>query len=137
MHKAILFTIVAVLIGSAFYGGMRYEASRQPSFSGGPMMTQGSNGKIVNLGGGEQAGTFISGSVLSVDETSFTMQLPQGGSRVVLFGSTTPITKSTGGTIEDIQAGETVTVTGRANDDGSISTQSIQIGGQLQRTQGQ
>lgn len=129
MNKAskIILGIVILLIvgGGAFYGGVSYGKSQtnasttaaRASFAGRP-------GRTGAAGAG-----FTMGTILSNDGSSITLQLPTttGGSKIILYSPTTQISKTASGTATDLATGTTVTVTGTANSDGSITAQSIQI----------
>lgn len=79
--------------------------------------------------GGQAGGGFTAGEIISKDERSITVSLPEGGSRIIFITESTPVQKSAAGTLADLAVGTQVVVTGSANQDGSISAQSVQIGG--------
>jgi hypothetical protein len=124
----ILVIAVVVVVGLAFWGGMQYgSGSTQPNTS----QSRTSSTQAGNFAGrrnsqGQQAG-FVSGSVLNQDTQSITVQARDGSSKIVLFSSSTKVTKSVDGTVGDLQSGEQVTAMGVANSDGSVTAQSIQI----------
>ena len=129
---AVIGVIIAVGI-LAFFGGMKYQGSRQPAFNrqafGGP---QGAAGMRNNAGGGGMGGRAganrpVSGDVISTDDTSITVKLPDGSSKIVLVTSTTQINKASQATITDISAGTKVAVFGANNPDGSVTAQNIQL----------
>ena len=125
--------IVAVIVGGiSFYTGMRYGRN---IFSGSLSASAGQN-RFVQGGSttgamrnrqGNALGGFTSGEVISKDETSITLKVQTGGSKIIILGGSTQVMKSTEGSISDVKAGETVIVTGTPNSDGSITAQSIQI----------
>ena len=67
------------------------------------------------------------GEVISADDKSITIKLRDGGSQIIFFTPSTPVTKSVSSSASDVAVGEQVTVSGAKNQDGSISAQSIQI----------
>ncbi|MDO8560613.1 MAG: hypothetical protein Q7R91_00140 [bacterium] len=133
---------VAVVVGSgAFYGGMKYGqntaatqgarglANLTPEERQARMQQFGSAG----LAGGSPRGTtrggggFTAGEIISKDDKSITVKLNDGGSKIIFLTGTTPVTKNVSGTSQDLAIGKQVSVTGTANQDGSISAQSIQV----------
>lgn len=75
-----------------------------------------------NLGAG-----LLNGEVLAKDAQSVTIKMRDGGSKNVLFSTSTKILKSTAGVIDDLQVGDSVMVVGKTNSDGSVNAESIQI----------
>ena len=125
MQKNILILVAVIVLlavgGGAFYGGMIYGKSQnsKSSFGNGNFQTR------VNRGGG--AG-FISGTILAKDASSITLQLQNNnGSKIIFYSGTTQIGKFTSGTAGDLTTGDTVSVTGTTNSDGTITAQNIQI----------
>jgi len=83
------------------------------------------NGQRTRAGAG-----FTAGSILSKnDGTSFTVKLSTGGSEIVFLSPSSKIMKSATGTIEDLNVGDQVVVSGTANSDGSITASNVQLGG--------
>lgn len=125
--------LVALVIigGGAFYGGMKYAQSQTPTrgqFSNGQGM---GNGQFPGgPGGGTRGGVnggFTAGEIISKDETSITIKMQDGSTKIVLVGSSAQVMKSTTGSIDDLAVGTQVTITGSANSDGSVTAQSVQI----------
>jgi hypothetical protein len=122
--------VTAVLVGGgAFYGGMKYAQSKMPRRIG-----QGDFGNFqqmgaANIGGlrGNRSGGFAVGEVIAKDKNSVTIKLNNGGSKIVFYSDATEVGKFTKGTADDLQVGESVTVSGDANQDGSITAKLIQI----------
>ena len=125
--------IVIIVGGGAFYGGMKYGESGKVSAArnGFPDFGKVSleDGQRFSGGaGGRGAGAnFTNGEIISLDDKSVTVKLPDSGSRIIFFSDSTKITKSTEGTVEDLKVGETVLASGTANDDGSITAETIQL----------
>ena len=127
--------VVALIAGAAgFYGGMTYQSSRMPRFTGqggvpggtfrGRMFGQGAPGAPGPNGA---QGGFAAGTVLASDSKSITVKLPGGGSKIVYFSSEARITRSAEATGTDLKTGQNVIVGGTAGSDGSITARTIQI----------
>lgn len=121
----IITTIVVLLVvaGGAFYGGILYGKSQnaRPSFA---------NGNFQGLRNrqGTTGGSFTSGSIISKDSNSITLQLgTNAGSKIIFYSGATQINKTALGTASDLATGTSVSVTGTTNSDGRITAQSIQI----------
>jgi hypothetical protein len=67
------------------------------------------------------------GEIISKDETSVTIKMQNGSTKIVLVGGSAQVMKSTTGSLDDLAVGTQVTVTGAANSDGSVTAQSVQI----------
>lgn len=129
MNKTSLIVVVIIVllvVGSgAFYGGMVYGKSQNArSFSS-------TNFQGVRNGtrtGGTVGAGFISGDIISKDNTSITLQLPNnGGSKIIFYSDATQISKFASGTSADFVTGTAVNITGTTNSDGSVIAQSVQI----------
>ena len=132
----IVLGIVAVG-GGAFYGGMKYGQSKNSlSFQDFQNLSpeQRQQSFQANTGGNSQRGAgrgtgqnFLAGEVINKDEKSLTIKMPDGSSKIVFYSDSTEIGKFVNGTSSDLEAGKTITVNGKANQDGSITAQSIQL----------
>jgi len=141
VSKAMVISVILVVLalGGGFFAGMQYQKSR-PSF----MMTSGFGGGQYGQfrgrfaqGGGQGGNTTfrpVRGQVLSVDANGLTVKLPDGSSKIVVISSSTNLMKSAPATSSDITAGETVTVIGTQNSDGSITASNVQINPQMSPT---
>lgn len=137
--KKILLSVIATAVivgGGAFFGGMQYAKSQTPdmgdlasrfgNFDPSQLPNMPGGGGGFNRGGAAGGG-FASGEILSIDEESITIKLPDGGSRLVFFSDSSEITKSAEGSVADLATGTSITVMGTSNDDGSVTATSIQI----------
>jgi uncharacterized protein YneF (UPF0154 family) len=136
----ILILIVLIIVGAGgFFGGMKYGESQalknltpekmREIFQrrGGQLFTQ-------NQGQRQRAGqNFVLGQVISKDEKSLTIKLADGSTKIVFFSQSTQISKATEGSIEDIEIGKEVSVSGTQNEDGSLTARTIQISPRLPR----
>jgi hypothetical protein len=133
-NKIIIGGIVVIIL--AFFGGMKFGEARgvtaKLGFGPAAMMAQGQGGRAgVGMGGragaGRQNGGFVTGQILSKDETSLTVKLPTGGSKVVILSTTTPVSKMAAGSYNDLSVGSEVMVTGSTNTNGSVNATSVEL----------
>lgn len=119
--------IIAIV---SFYGGMKYDQSKNASFSSPtPNSAQNGLGRMGGQrGGGMRAFNGASGSIVAKDATSITLSLRDGsGSKIIFVSPSTLVSKSVTGSESDLLVGKEVSVNGTANSDGSINAQSIQL----------
>lgn len=130
----IMTIIVALIVGGvAFFGGMQYQKTQ----ASGPMQGQsrGANGQgqggLQGRAGNAQGMAPVSGEILSQDDTSITIKMQDGSSKIVILSDDTSINKSSEDSKSDLKTGETVTAFGTTNSDGSITAQNVSIGGNM------
>lgn len=129
--KNINITVIAVaIIGLAvgFFGGMKYQQIKVSQVTA-QNRTEGFNGQRGNRMG--QGIRPVNGEIISQDDKSITVKLPDGSSRIVLLSGSTQINKAEKTTKDDLKIGERVAAFGSENPDGSITAQSIQLNPQL------
>lgn len=139
MKKALLvIAVVAVVVGGgAFYGGMKYaqgqggrgnfanltpEQRQQFTANAGAGFREG-----VGQGRGGMNGGFTAGEIISKDDKSITLKMPDGGSKIIFYSDTTEVSKFTEGGAGDLVVGKNISVNGTSNQDGSVTAQTIQI----------
>jgi len=136
MKKFIPFMVVTIVAaGLAFYGGMIYGKNQSVNNSGlGNLTAEQRQARFLGdgnfpsrAGGIVSNGGMVAGEILSKDDDTITVKLRDGGSKIVFYSASTQTTKSVEGTVQDLVIGQEVTVMGSANQDGSVSAQSIQI----------
>lgn len=122
MNKNLLITVLVALVaaGAGFAGGIKYTQRQRLALRG-----QFGNGQVM----GRRVGNFrpVTGEVLSVDDKSLTVKMPDGGSKIVVLSGTTVISKSDTAAVADIKVGDKVGVFGTDNSDGSVTAQSVQL----------
>ncbi len=82
---------------------------------------------VMNSEGRSQMGRMTAGEVLSIDGSSMTVKLRDGGSRLILLSNDTKVSKSIDGQTSDIKQGQNVVVNGSSNQDGSLVAESVQL----------
>jgi len=125
-----------ILTAVAFAGGFAVANATAPKVA-----TANANGG--NLGNGQgfgpgasgrpRGGGFgggASGTVGSVSSDQMTITTAAGGQRIVLLTPTTTVTQVTSATkaLTDLAAGQTVTVVGTSNPDGSVTATNVIVG---------
>lgn len=130
-NTKIIYIVVGIVVAiGIFFGGVQVGKANTLNKSGMGMI-QGNNQFGVNrqgrTGGRGMNANFVMGEILSKDATSITVKLQDSGSKIIFVASSTPVMKSTQGTLTDVSVGNIVTVTGSTNPDGSLTAQSIQL----------
>ena len=108
-----------------FFGGMKYQQSKEPAFlrQGGFQGTRAGSDRT----GGNAGFRPVNGEIIGADEESITVKLSDGSSKIVLLSDKTEINKAATATKEDLKVGEKVSVFGTDNSDGSVTAQNIQL----------
>ncbi len=129
-----IFIVIVVLVGAgAFYGGMTYGKTQLPGNLTAQQRQEmfarnGAPGRMGQPGqAGQAGGGFTSGQILSKDDKSITLKMRDGGSKIIFFSDKTKISKSTDGSLADLENGKDVMVNGTANSDGSINATTINL----------
>lgn len=137
MKKNILLVLIATvfIICSSFYAGVRYEKNVKIPFES--RLTAGLSNirnqsvsaprALGNRFQRDAEGGNISGKVVSNENNTVTVQLQNGGTKLVIVPLSAVVTKSNVVKISDITNDQYVMVSGKINTDGSITAQSIQI----------
>ena len=138
MAKKILPIIIVLIVvgGGAFYGGMKYQESKAPKgLAAGNFQNlrnlspEQQQQRLQQMGGGnrQSGASFVNGEIIAKDDKSITVKLRDGGSKIIFYSDTTEVGKFVNGGPSDLEIGKTVTVNGKANQDGSVTAQSIQM----------
>ena len=135
MKKILPIILAAIIIAGVgcFFGGMKYGQSKiAGGFPKGNFPQGGAFGNGTSTRTRGDMGGMVSGEILSSDNSSITVKLQTGGSKIVFYSDVTQISKTTDGSAADLKEGETVMVSGTSNSDGSVSAKTIQIRPALQ-----
>ena len=126
-HLIAWVSITVVLVAGAYLVGNKHGiASAKPTFGRGGTALSGPGARMGGGRFGAGAG-LVTGTVLSKDTTSITIQAKDGSSKIVLYSGSTQVLKSTAGSVDDIAVGSQVSAQGTQNSDGSVTAASIQI----------
>ncbi|MCD8485007.1 DUF5666 domain-containing protein [Candidatus Woesebacteria bacterium] len=140
-NNMMMVVVVAIVAGGAgFFGGMQYQkANAIPTRSAGMngQFQPPTNGQARPEGfaggrnGTGSGGGFrpVSGEVLSVDGETITVKTQEGDSKIVVYSGSTNINKTSEGSSSDLTVGENVMVIGTEDSNGTVTAQTISIGG--------
>lgn len=136
---AILLSVVS------FFAGTRYQLSKSSP------VNQATNGVGLQAGtqnsgktvAGQQAimgkagtgtvqngqqGGMTSGEITSKDDESLTIKTSDGSSKIIIVAESTNYQETVKAALSDLAVGDSVTVLGSSNSDGSITAQTVTIG---------
>lgn len=125
-NKSLIIVVVGVLIvgAVAFYAGMKYQQSQRGQFF---RQFSNSQGGQNNQMRGRMGFRPVAGEIISKDDTSITVKLQDGSSKIILLTDGTSYNRSSEGSKTDLKAGERVAVFGMENSDGSVTAQNIEL----------
>lgn len=131
-HIIWVLVVIVALIGGFFWGKASAGSARPTAFAGagafGASSTRRFGGGAGGGGGaGAAGGGFVTGQIVSMSTDSFTLQLANGNSEVVLYSTSTPVTEPTTVSVNSLTTGTNVMVVGSSNSDGSLTAQTIQV----------
>lgn len=128
MNKNIIVVLLIIIVGSgAFYGGIKYQQSKQRNVFSQAAGQRGANRNGQGLGGNRQGFRPVNGEIISADDKSITVKIQDGSSRIVFLSDKTILNKADEAEKTDLKVGEKVAVFGTDNSDGSVTAQNIQI----------
>jgi len=137
MNNTIIVGIVAAVVfgGGGYYLGMQKATSSTTAATatGAAFAGRGAGG-AGRFGGGAAGGGFTGGTILSIGSGTMTIQMAAStstsattGTKIVLFDTTTQVSEMQTVAPSALTVGQSVTVTGATNSDGSVTATSIQV----------
>ncbi|MGH7141016.1 MAG: hypothetical protein ACREGH_00050 [Minisyncoccia bacterium] len=133
MKKSYIVGIVVIIIvgAGAYFLGMSAGKASAASTAGAQFAQfaargGAASGKVVFGGRAGAAGGGTLGQIVSVSDNNMVIEVGSS-TQIVLLTPSTSIQKTVSGSQSDLGAGETVTVAGTSNSDGSVTADSVQI----------
>lgn len=71
--------------------------------------------------------TASSGEVTAKDNQSLTLKLADGSAKIVFYSASTTVSQFQASSVDDLSIGTSVMISGKTNDDGSITASMIQV----------
>lgn len=131
-NNVIVTSVIIVLVGSiAFFGGMKHQQSKANAANPGRQFAGQGFHAGQNGSGGRQGFRPVAGEIIKSDETTITVKLTDGSSKIVLIGEKTTINTAAEAKREDLKTGITVAVFGSENADGTVTAQTVQLNPEL------
>ncbi|MFA4827017.1 MAG: DUF5666 domain-containing protein [Candidatus Shapirobacteria bacterium] len=122
----LLAVLILILVGGgAFFAGTKYQQSKTPQVGARGQFGNGQTGG--NRQGTGMRGGAVVGEIQSLDSNTLTIKTQDGGSKIVILSDLTKINKAAEATKNDLMTGQTVSIFGTANTDGSVTAQNIQL----------
>ncbi|MFO0703750.1 MAG: hypothetical protein U0525_03435 [Patescibacteria group bacterium] len=133
----IIIGVVSILVG--FGIGTQYSSltnannNLQSSQFGNRMMQRNGTGQFNQQNGSGTRNTMrggfrpVFGEVISADDTSLTVKMSDGSTKIVILTDKTVASTQKEAAIKDIKTGEKISVIGTEGTDGTYTAQSIQI----------
>jgi len=127
MKPVVVLLIALVVGGAAFYGGIQYDKNQQTGSARGGFAAGVGRTGARRTGSGQP----VSGEILNMDDSSITVKLADGSSRIVLLSDKTIFNKTSTVDKSELKVGTKVGVFGTTNTDGSITAQNVQLNPQF------
>ncbi len=112
-----------VVLVAVFFAGTKYAANGASSNNQAAAVRGGNGGRTFTRNGANG----IFGTIIKKDQQSITVQMQDGSSKIVFVDSSTRVSKTVSGSLDDAAVGAPVSVNGTPNSDGSITAQNIQL----------
>ena len=130
MKNPILPIIICVIVaGGSFFAGMKYQQSKQPSFSG--RFGDRTNTRVDQGQAQFRNGRPVQGDIINADEKTVTVKMADGSTKIIILSEATIYNKTSDASKADLKVGEKIGVFGTENADGSVTAQNIQFNPQF------
>jgi|ERR1035437_685287 hypothetical protein len=128
-NTIIVAAIILVIVAAAggFFAGLTYQKNQTSVLGMAGQNGSRQGGNFAARAGQNAAFRPVRGQVLSTSDTSLTVKMSDGSTKIVVLSSSTAFMQSTKAALADVKVGNTVNVVGTANSDGSVTATDIQI----------
>src|ERR1035437_4348803 len=122
-NTIIVAAVVLVIVAAAggFFAGLMYQKNQTLALG------TTNRGNFAARAGQNAAFRPVRGQVLSMSDTSITVKMSDGSTKIVVLSSSTAFMQSTKAALADVKVGNIVNVVGTANSDGSVTATDVQI----------
>ena len=126
MKMTTIITIVLILVvgSGGFFAGMKYQQNKQSTSS---RQLSGGTGGRTGMGNNRMGMRPVAGEIISSDDKSVTVKLPDGSSKIIFLSDKTMINKATAGSKDDLKTGIKIAAFGTENADGTVAASNIQV----------
>lgn len=134
-NPTIVLSIIAIAAAAlGFFGGMKYQQTKTPTFGKGVAQgamnqnKQTGSASVKNVRAGAGTGNGLKmGTIAAMDATSITLKMQDGSSKIVILAGSTTYKKTADAAKTDVKVGDIVVITGTTNSDGSITAENVQL----------
>lgn len=124
---AIYALVIAIALGgTGFFIGKGMAAPSAPSFQPGGFQAKQGSGQMAG-GIKRSAVNLVSGEIIKLDEESITIKAGGNGSKVAYISENTVVSRLATSSVDILQLGQQVTISGQEDSSGIISASSIQV----------
>ncbi len=124
--------VIALVVGAVgFFAGMQFSNYQRQQSRGNFAAQGGFNGS----GGTGQFGTRngntrrpgVIGNIISLDNTSATVKMQDGSTKIVILSSSTSYVNTSSASKSDLKIGQTISAFGTDNSDGTLTATNVQL----------
>lgn len=118
---------------AGFYGGIQYQKSQRVALGRGQFPA----GFNQREGSSQRGLRPSSGEITKIDDTSLTLKTTDGSSKIIIFSDSTRVNKSSEGSMADLKVGESITVMGSEDTNGTITAEILSVGNMFRGPMGE
>lgn len=136
-----LLVVALISLGAGFFGGVEYQKTKKVTFNRtgaiqGQYGTSKTTGSTTTSKTNGNVSRPVSGEITSIDNGTITVKAQDGSSKIIVISSSTKIEVTTTGSTSDLKTGDTVSIIGTTDTSGTVSAQSVFVGGSIMQQSG-